>query len=171
MITVDPETSARDLRTIGRYPITCDNTPISKKIIGKIERVIYGRSTTTIKGFACNYTHNSPINIKVYAYGPPLRIDDPQSSLRGISYKTHSFLTQATSNQTSDEDIAFRCGKISTSGRRFSVTLNNSDLLRYNQHKFTVKGISNSGGTDSFIDSSYRYDVIPQKVEAYEIKK
>lgn len=170
MITVDPETSARDLRTIGRYPITCDSTDVAKRIVGKIERVVYGRSTTTISGFACNYTHNSSITVKVYAYGPPLLASEPSPLRRTASYKTHTFLAEASSNRPSDEEIAFKCGKISRGGRKFSVTLNNSDLQRYSQHKFTVKGISNSGGADSFITDSYRYYVVPQR-EVYDIKR
>ncbi|MCO4793523.1 MAG: hypothetical protein KC493_07420 [Bacteriovoracaceae bacterium] len=170
MITIDPETSARDLRTIGRYPITCDNTSVTKRIVGKIEQVSYGQSTTTLTGFACNYTDNSSISVKLYAYGPPLLATGTTSTRIATSYKTHTFLAQSSSNLSSSEEIAFKCGKISTGGRSFSLTLNNSDLQRYTQHKFTVKGISNSGGANSFISNSYLYDVIPKR-EVYDIKR
>ena len=163
MITVSNQTMARDLRTIGRYPISCDTTPIQKRVLGKIERVSRTPTSTNIKGFACNYTESAPIQVRLYAYGPPVLTSEPESITRSIPVNTYTPIGFATANQASAEDIAFKCGKLTTGGRAFDITLSNTELTQFSNHTFAVKGLSNSGGEDVFLTNSNRYDVIPQR--------
>lgn len=164
MIVDDPRVQATALATNKRYNITCDEGFLPKRIVGKITNVDYGATETTISGWACNYTHSSAIRVKVYAYGPAIAQREEITRgyhTRGVTRPVHSFtlLDEAWSNQASDPKTAINCGYMSKNGRKFSISIPNEDLASYTNHKFYVKGISNSGDQDMFIQRSGVYRV------------
>jgi hypothetical protein len=158
-ISDDPRVVATSNGTKDRYPITCDQGYLPKVVKGEIETVTRTATTTTISGWACNYTHNSAIQVKVYAQ----KKFTMSPLLKQKTIEPMIFLAQGNSNQSSDAKIAVKCGFMTSAGRKFSITLNNSDLQTYNNHTFYVQGISNSGGQNMFLINSGKHNVLPLK--------
>jgi len=178
-ISDDPVVQATALRSPGRYPITCDAGYLTKKIKGEIESVSRATDTTTISGWACNYTQSSSIQVKVYAIERRRHIATTRLN-KGLTkpkppvavpVTDPSLITSGYSNQTPDAKISMNCGYMSGSGRRFSITMQNSDLDIYPDHKFHVKGISNSGGASIFIQNSGKYSVVQRRIKPVLIRK
>jgi hypothetical protein len=134
-----------------RYRIKCDDGLVTKKVVGKITQVSREHHTTTVKGWACNYSHSAGIKVKLYAYGKQPGTTSPRDVYIPIG--------EMWSNQSSNEEVAFHCGKFSTQGRAFSFSLSNADLSQFTNHRFYVKGISNTGGEDQYIDGSGKHKV------------
>ena len=164
--------------TVDRHAIFCDDDPIEPYVKGRITKVQRSETETTIKGWACNFTYNTSINVKLYAYGPPVLVEpvvDPtnlrQASSRGKRlvkpFNSYFLLANQFANKASDEKTTFECGKFNNFGRNFEIKIKNDDLKKYTKHKFYVKGISNSGGQDSFITGSGLYPVMYRKSAPY----
>ena len=51
------------------------------------------------------------------------------------------------------------CGKMNSSGKKFSFTIKNAQLQNLKNHFFYVEGISNSNSTHSFIQQSGVFSV------------
>jgi hypothetical protein len=139
------------------YKIYCDDAYLPKTVVGKIEKVIRKRTTTTISGYACSFTHSSSIKVKVYAYGATIYRRGRRNSR--ANKKKYTLLAEGNSNHVSGPAEAVNCGHLSKTGRRFSITIPNSKLRNMYGHKFYVKGIapSSSGQTDKFLQNSGRY--------------
>jgi len=146
--------------TNNRFPIVCDDEPIAKRIVGDIDSVIRTSNTTTVSGYACNYTHPSSIRVKLYAVGPQIYVTKGKDMNKTTQTNQYYYeLSDVYSGQVSDENTAFKCGSVKTSGRRFTFSIPNEDLSPYGQHKFYVKGMSNSTNRDRFISGSGKYPV------------
>lgn len=154
--------------------ITCDPGYLDKKILGAIQSVVRTTDTTTFTGWSCNDTSSAAIQVKVYAYGSPIVQEEmissksnPKLKKTGINrpIKVFRYITQKSSNIEPDATIAFKCGKLSKYARRFSITVNNSDISQYTNHKLYIKGISNSGGVDKYIKGSGVHYIIPHRTQ------
>lgn len=169
MIVDDPIVQATSLATNKRYGIECDPGYLPKRVIGKITNVNYGATTTTVQGWACNYTHASSIKVELSAFGPatakPGEFEERSAHTSHI-YNTHTFISDTWSSQPSGANEAFACGYMGQNGRRFTFSIPNTELSQFTNHKFYVKGISNSsGGADMFIQRSGLYSVTPKRIE------
>lgn len=173
-ISDSPLVTAHALRTDSRYGIECDEGYLPKRIEGKIENISRGRENTTIKGYACNYTHYSAVKVKVYAYGDLLPVKAEPSTHRTPSStiyrpKGYTYISEGWSNKNPDPKVSIKCGYMTGSGRRFSITIPNTELDKFNKvHKFAVKGISNTGGQDKFIKNSNRFYIKPRRIIAVD---
>lgn len=168
-IVDDPVVQATAFASNDRYGIKCDEGYLPKRIKGSIVSITRDSNTTTISGWACNYTKNSSVQVKVFAGGPPIRQPAQKRSTGTPPYTQLTQISQGYSNQTPSADISMKCGYMSGSGRQFNITMNNSDLASYTNHKFYVKGISNSGGADLMILNSGKYRVLPRTTKPVEV--
>jgi hypothetical protein len=163
-ITNSPLVAATAYTTMPvRHGVTCDTGALSKEVLGNIKSVHKGATNTTVRGWACNYTHQAAIKVKLYAYGRALPVEQVKGKTRqlsSLSFNTHTYIAEMNSNQSSDEKTAFSCGKLTTAGRAFTFTIPNSTLAKFTDHKFYVKGISNTGGADVFISGSGNFKVV-----------
>lgn len=161
-ITTNPSVIANAYTTMPtRYLMKCDNGYLAKEVLGNIDNVTKNATTTTITGWACNYTHATSITVKLYAYGPPI-IARSNNIPGPLAINNFTYLKEGTSNIASDPKVAFNCGKLSSAGRGFSFTIPNADLARFTNHKFYVKAMSNTGGADQYITNSGKFYVIPR---------
>ncbi|MGK0367436.1 MAG: hypothetical protein ACI9QD_000571 [Thermoproteota archaeon] len=176
-IADDPVVQATALRSDTRYSILCDEGYLEPRVIGKIERVLRGPSSTTVEGWACNYTKSSSINVKLYAYGSPIAVphDDYQSAIESrnvaTDIKTYTLLKQEYSNDESTPEINMACGYLTELGRKFNITIPNTELAAFTDHKFYVKGLSNSGGNDAFIERSGDFSVLGLQIQTQLIER
>lgn len=176
-ISDSPLVTAFALRTDHRYGIKCDDGYLPKRVIGKIEGVSRGKSHTTVRGYACNYTHSSPVKVKVYAHGDLLPAKAAPSTHRTPSSriyrpKGYTYISEGWSNNSPDPKVSVKCGYMTSSGRRFSITIPNTQLDKFNKgHKFAVKGISNTGGQDKFIKNSNRFYIKPRRILNVDVNK
>jgi len=180
MITDSPLVTATANRTATRYPIACDAGYLATKIKGQIQGVVRTNTDTTFSGWACDYTQKHSINVKAYAYGPPLRYvpvrtrasfkrgNRSPSSLRRKPRgrrKVHTLITQVEAKFEPDANIAYKCGKLSHKGRKFSITIPNIELRKFYNHKLYIKGIPNpynySNSVEKFINGSGVHNVYP----------
>lgn len=176
-ITIDPIVQATALATLTsdqRYPVECDPGYLDPAVIGKIQTVSYGADYTTVSGWACNFSKENSIQVKLYAWGPAIATQQNARQSKGalpVKYaNVYTHIADEYSNQDPDGELAFKCGKMSTKGRKFTFVIPNGDLEEFGgKHKFAVKGISNSGGDDAWIERSKYYYVkrpikkIPQR--------
>jgi hypothetical protein len=136
-----------------RYSITCDDRAIDKVIKGKITNVTKTRDNTIIEGWACNYTHSSSINTKLY-------IGD------SIHSRSFNFIGQEYANDDPDVKIGVECGSVRSTGRKFRYVVDNTTIEQYGvKKKIFIEGVSNSGGTDKFIIGSGKWNVLGQKIK------
>jgi hypothetical protein len=135
-----------------RHRIVCDPGYLNKIVKGNIDKVVRGKTQTTITGWACNFTHAASIKVKLFAYGRS--VTDPTDPRSFFTY-----IKEVNSNLASDPSVAFKCGKLSTTGRNFSFTLTNSEITKYPDHKIFVQAISNTGGNHDYIDGSGVYSI------------
>jgi hypothetical protein len=147
-ITPNSGYSATGYQTSKRFLIRCSNKPIEKRVIGNIESVMRNPSTTVVNGWACNFTHFSQIQVKLYA---ALR---SQNQTIPLTNPSPVLLGTTTSNLSPDPRVTMLCGNMSSIGKKFTFTINNQQLQHLNNHYFYVEGISNSGGQNVFIDQS-----------------
>lgn len=143
-----------------RHRMRCDNGALPYEVLGNINSVIKGATNTVINGWACNFTHASAIKVKLYAIGPAIATRQVASA--PININTVTFLGEMMSTQASDANVAFKCGKLTPNGRAFSFSIPNSTLAPFTNHKIYVKGISNTGGADIYINGSGNHYVIPR---------
>jgi hypothetical protein len=145
-----------------RHGITCDPGFLPKRVVGKILDVKRGATETTISGWACNYTHPVAIKVNLYAQGKIVR-----SLASPVEQKdVYTFIKQITSSQVNQhESIAFNCGRISSAGRYFKFTLSNSEADMFKHHKVVVKGISNSNGSDIYLENSGVFTFKPKVIQ------
>lgn len=171
-ISDDPVVQATALANNNRFSIKCDEGYLPKRIKGAIEKVERTANTTTISGWACNYTHRYGIQVKVYAGGPAPRSEDGISlKKKSIPYTQMTEVAQGFSNKTPDTEVSFKCGYPTGYGLHFKITMNNSNLINFTNHKFYVKGLSNTGGADLMILNSGTYSVLPRKIISSPIEK
>jgi cell migration-inducing and hyaluronan-binding protein len=161
-ITHSPFTTATAYTTMPvRHRILCDvQSPIPVEVTGRIEQVERGPAQTTISGWACNFTQENSINVDLYA-------DDgiEVSAKDGVTPASAApiFLKRVMSNLSPDPNLAFKCGKFSSKGRRFVFEISNALADQYKKKKAYVKGISNlSGIPDRFIGGSGRFGFDPR---------
>jgi cell migration-inducing and hyaluronan-binding protein len=145
-----------------RHGIVCDNSAIPKRVVGSITNVKRGNSQTEISGWACNYTHHSPIKVNLYALGPAVKTHS------AIARKdVYTFIKQITSSATStDKNIAYNCGRLSSAGRHFTFSIPNRDLAKFNKHKVYIKGLSNTSGADVYLTNSGRFSFHPTNTDS-----
>jgi hypothetical protein len=110
--------------------------------------VTRGSNGITVTGWACNYGHASSISVKAYAR---------HSQAQTGSSVPFTWLAQSQSNKNPDAEMSFKCGILTNGGRKFSMIIPKGNLKNLNNHFLYIKGISNSGGVDSFIEGSGRY--------------
>lgn len=139
-----------------RHLISCSRGYLAKDIRGEIETVTRGLTTTTVQGWACNFTHYLPINVKLYA-----GLKNPNSTIPKGGNLSPLLLATAVSNLTPDPKVSMLCGKLSGNGKKFKLTVKNENLKKLSNHYFFVEGISNSGGNNKFIDKSGSFPVKP----------
>jgi hypothetical protein len=141
-IVPGPHGVGRAYDTEPKHAVSCDDASIPHRVIGNIESAITQGGSTTIKGWACNYKHDNPIQVKLYAV-PKVYFGQKQQA--------PTLIGQYFSNQTSNERISFDCGTISTSGRRFNFTIPTATLQQYTNHQFVLRGISNTSNQEVVI--------------------
>jgi hypothetical protein len=155
MIEDSPLVTATSTATNKRYTIYCDNSVVKTYVKGKIEKVQRTNTTTTISGWACNFTRAAAIKVQLFAH-------NPKSPLGSNRKNNFHLIKEVTSNKVSDGKILMECGKVTSIGKRFEFTIPNAELRNFTNHKFYVRGISNTQGANVFIDGSGRFDVIPR---------
>lgn len=155
MIEDSPLVTATSTATNKRYTIYCDNSVVKTYVKGKIESVQRTNTTTTISGWACNFTRAAAIKVQLFAH-------NPISPLRSRRKNNFHLIREVTSNRESDGKILMECGKVTSIGKRFVFSIPNSELRNYTNHKFFVRGISNTQGANVFIEGSGRFDVRPR---------
>lgn len=154
-ITPHETQKATGYSTPKRHLITCARGFINREIRGMIESVTRGISSTTIKGWACNFTSDLAIDVKLYT-----GLRNGSSTTPKGGYLSPLLLSTSKSNLTPDPQVSILCGSLGGYGKRFSFTVNNQRLNNIPNHYFFVEGISNTGGNKKFIDKSGYYPVM-----------
>jgi hypothetical protein len=134
------------------FKITCDPQPLEKKIIGEITSVTRLAKTTKIAGWGCNYTHTSPVQVRLFA--------------RSLSHKNvRTQIAQMNSNQLPDSEMSKKCGVLSSTGRKFTFNISNQQLQNFTNHVFEVEGISNTGGQNLLLTNSGLHKVLQSNAQ------
>ncbi len=159
-ITQNPLTQATAMTTMHtRHGISCDVGYLPKKVKGKIERVLKTVNTTEVSGWACNFTHQTPIKVKLYAYGPILPISNSPAKAARRTINGYTFIREITSNLSSPATQAFHCGRMANPSYNFNFSISNLELDKFNSHTFYVQGVSNTGGQNIYLEDSGRFSV------------
>lgn len=142
------------------YSISCEDRPIENKIIGEITSVTRTFDNTIVEGWSCNYGFRNSIFTELHIGNSNLP--------NGLTYLGIDY-----ANNDPDEELAFRCGSLTSQGRKFQFMIPNSVMDSYHpKSKIYVKGRSNNGGNGLFIKGSGVWSIQGHQFQtSYEIKR
>lgn len=169
MIDSSPYNISNAQSTNFRYSISCDNTPIQPEIKGALTGVSYQTNSTIVSGWACEYGQESYVTAEVYAIKE--NIKPIYSHYRGMEYQeplqvsAPIFIDSQLATQNPDEATSFKCGKYSSKGRRFNISIPNSITSQYPGHKFYVK-VSTANSGSLYLKGSGKYWTIQTRIPA-----
>jgi len=170
MLGDDPQIRATAYSTATRLPITCDQNmlgdkafgvPVRKRVIGHVDNIKRETTTTTVSGWACNYSHDQSIHVKVFAHKKYFKAKSPKKKVLATA---PILLGEGYSFRDKNEALGMKCGALFGAGRKFEIVLQNTDLSSLKDYKFYVQGISNSGGSNRYLKGSGVHDVIQTRL-------
>lgn len=110
--------------------VSC-SSPVQSRVHGHIDTVSTNSAGTFVNGWACDFSKDAQIDLKVYLGG---------------AQATGVLVASGKADMTSEAGVSFACGDASMASHRFRIQSPNNILTRYPGETVYVYGVSSSGG-------------------------
>lgn len=141
-----PVTQASAYESFHRFKITCDNTSVERKVIGRIDNVQVQNNFLRVHGWSCNKRSKRPIQVQLFV---------KDSTSRGAN--PYTLISQQLSANPSEARVAFKCGNLSENGYRFEFNIPLAGLEAHQGKEIHVKGLSNTNSPHQFLMQSGQF--------------
>lgn len=124
----DQQAKAYSVDKGDRFRIECDGSPLTPRVIGRIDNVISNETTTTIRGWACNKFLPGSTTVQLFLGGP--------NNENGVH------VASRISEQSAEAAVNFQCENLGLQGGRFQFIISNAQLNQHNGKYIHIKGLS-----------------------------